>query len=90
VAALLSGRYRLSRREVRQALQDLWSVRLSLGDGLKRLKLRRVRELVAAGCATARAQRWRPEELLRVLGVGNSRGAAVSHVDSVGSRLYKG
>jgi transposase len=31
VVALLSGRYRLSRREVRQALRDLWGVRLSLG-----------------------------------------------------------
>jgi transposase len=31
VVALLSGRYRLSRREVPQALQDLWQVRLSLG-----------------------------------------------------------
>jgi transposase len=31
VIALLSGRYRLSRREVRQLLQDLWEVRLSLG-----------------------------------------------------------
>jgi transposase len=31
VIALLSGRYRLSRREVRQLLQDLWAVRLSLG-----------------------------------------------------------
>jgi transposase len=31
VVALLSGRYRLSRREVRQVLQDLWGVRLSLG-----------------------------------------------------------
>ncbi len=31
VVALLSGRYRLSRREVRQLLQDLWAVRLSLG-----------------------------------------------------------
>src|SRR5712692_5379297 len=31
VVALLSGRYRLSRREVRQLLQDLWSVRVSLG-----------------------------------------------------------
>jgi transposase len=31
VVAVLSGRYRLSRREVRQALQDLWGVRLSLG-----------------------------------------------------------
>jgi transposase len=28
---LLSGRYRLSRREVRQLLQDLWKVRVSLG-----------------------------------------------------------
>jgi transposase len=28
---LLSGRYRLSRREVRQLLQDLWEVKLSLG-----------------------------------------------------------
>jgi transposase len=31
VVAMLSGRYRLSRREVRQLLQDLWAVRLSLG-----------------------------------------------------------
>src|SRR3954447_14554516 len=31
VVALLSGRYRLSRREVRQLLQDLWAVKLSLG-----------------------------------------------------------
>ena len=31
VVALLSGRYRLSRREVRQLVEDLWAVRLSLG-----------------------------------------------------------
>jgi transposase len=31
VIALLSGRYRLSRREVRQLLHDLWQVKLSLG-----------------------------------------------------------
>ena len=31
VVALLSGQYRLSRREVQQALQDLWQVRVSLG-----------------------------------------------------------
>jgi transposase len=31
VVTLLSGRYRLSRREVRQVLQDLWQVRVSLG-----------------------------------------------------------
>jgi transposase len=31
VIALLSGRYRLSRREVRQLRQDLWAVRMSLG-----------------------------------------------------------
>src|SRR4051794_21784560 len=31
VVALLSGRYRLSRREVRQLLQDLWEVKVSLG-----------------------------------------------------------
>ena len=31
VIALLSGRYRLSRREVRQLLQELWAVRVSLG-----------------------------------------------------------
>src|SRR5947209_13321781 len=31
VVALLSGRYRLSRREVRQLLEDLWAVRVSLG-----------------------------------------------------------
>ncbi|HEY7065622.1 MAG TPA: IS66 family transposase [Chloroflexota bacterium] len=31
VIALLSSRYRLSRREVQQLLQDVWAVRLSLG-----------------------------------------------------------
>ena len=31
VIALLSGRYRLSRREVRQLLRDLWAVHVSLG-----------------------------------------------------------
>jgi len=31
VIALLSGRYRLSRREVRELLQDLWAVRVSVG-----------------------------------------------------------
>lgn len=31
VVALLTGRYRLSRREVQQMLQDLWAVRVSLG-----------------------------------------------------------
>jgi hypothetical protein len=31
VIALLSARYRLSRREVRQLLRDLWQVRVSLG-----------------------------------------------------------
>jgi transposase len=31
VIALLSGRYRLSRREVQQLVQDLWKVRMSLG-----------------------------------------------------------
>ena len=35
VVALLSGRYRLSRREVRQLLQDLWAVRVSLGAVLR-------------------------------------------------------
>jgi transposase len=35
VIALLSGRYRLSRREVRQLLQDLWEVRVSLGAVLR-------------------------------------------------------
>ena len=35
VIALLSGCYRLSRREVRQPLQDLWQVRLSLGAVLR-------------------------------------------------------
>jgi transposase len=36
VVALLSGRYRLSRREIRQLLQDLWEVRLSLGAVLRK------------------------------------------------------
>lgn len=35
--------------------------------GLRRLKLRRVRELAPELCQTARTQRWRPEELLATL-----------------------
>ena len=35
VVALLSGRYRLSRREVQQVLVDLWDVKLSLGAVLR-------------------------------------------------------
>ena len=35
--------------------------------GLRRLKLRSVRQLAAEVCQTARTQRWRPEEVLRVL-----------------------
>lgn len=35
--------------------------------GLRRLKLRRIRQLAPELCATARTQRWRPEEFLRVL-----------------------
>jgi len=31
VVAMLTGRYRLSRREVQQLLADLWDIRLSLG-----------------------------------------------------------
>lgn len=38
-----------------------------LVQGLRRLKLRRIRELAPEMCITARTQRWRPEELLRVL-----------------------
>jgi hypothetical protein len=38
-----------------------------LREGLKRLKLRRLRHLAPQLCLTARTQRWRPEELLRVL-----------------------
>jgi DNA replication protein DnaC len=38
-----------------------------LVDGLKRLKLRRMRQHAAQVCVTARTQRWRPEEVLRVL-----------------------
>ena len=39
----------------------------TLVQGLRRLKLRRVRQLAPEVCQTARTQRWRPEELLRVL-----------------------
>ena len=38
-----------------------------LVNGLRRLKLRRIRQLAPELCLTARTQRWRPEELLRVL-----------------------
>jgi len=34
---------------------------------LRRLKLRGIREVAGEVCLTARTQRWRPEELLRVL-----------------------
>jgi DNA replication protein DnaC len=35
--------------------------------GLRRLKLSRIRQLAPDVCQTARTQRWRPEEVLRVL-----------------------
>jgi len=38
-----------------------------LVQGLRRLKLRSFRQLAAEVCQTARTQRWRPEEVLRVL-----------------------
>lgn len=38
-----------------------------LVQGLRRLKLRRMRQLAPELCVTARTQRWRPEEFLRVL-----------------------
>jgi transposase len=41
VVALLSGRYRLSRREERQLLQDLWAVRVSLGAVLRQEQAQR-------------------------------------------------
>jgi DNA replication protein DnaC len=43
------------------------SLEPQLLDGLKRLKLRRMRLLAPQICLTARTQRWRPEEVLRVL-----------------------
>ena len=36
-------------------------------NGLRRLKLRRIRQLAPGFCITARTERWRPEEFLRVL-----------------------
>jgi DNA replication protein DnaC len=39
----------------------------ALVDGLRRLKLASIRRLAPEVCATARTQRWRPEEFLRVL-----------------------
>ncbi len=43
------------------------SLEPQLLEGLKRLKLRRMRLLAPQICLTARTQRWRPEEVLRVL-----------------------
>lgn len=51
----------LPQEHVEEALEP------QLLDGLKRLKLRRMRLLAPQLCLTARTQRWRPEELLRVL-----------------------
>jgi transposase len=39
VVALLSGRYRLSRREVQQLLQDLWQVRVSFGAVVRQVQV---------------------------------------------------
>lgn len=43
------------------------AIDLQLIQGLRRLKLSRIRQLAPEVCQTARTQRWRPEELLRVL-----------------------
>jgi transposase len=53
VVALLSGRYRLSRREVRQLLQDLWAVKLSLGAVVRQEQVQSV--ALAPGVEEARA-----------------------------------
>jgi transposase len=42
VVALLSGRYRLSRREVQQVLVDLWEVKLALGTVLRQERVQSV------------------------------------------------
>jgi DNA replication protein DnaC len=49
------------------AVEQVQQLDPELLDGLKRLKLRRMRHLAPQLCLTARTQRWRPEKLLRVL-----------------------
>jgi transposase len=72
VIALLSGRYRLSRRELRLLLQDLWQVRVSLGAVVGQEQTQSaalapvVEEARAAACWTAAVNMdetgWRQEQ----------------------------
>src|SRR5262249_6445771 len=54
---------------------------------LRRLKLRRIREVAGEVCLTARTQRWRPEELLRVLVAEECKAGGGRRVGLLSARL---
>jgi transposase len=92
VIALLSGRYRLSRREVRQLLQDLWSIRLSLGAVVRQEQAQSaalapvVEEAQAAiqqaGVVNMDETGWRQERKRAWLWTVVAAGLTVFHIDS--------
>jgi transposase len=92
VIALLSGRYRLSRREVRLLLQDLWAVRVSLGAVVRQEQaqsgaLAPVVEEVQAAVQQAAVVNmdetgWRQERKRAWLWTVVAAGLTVFHIDS--------
>jgi transposase len=92
VIALLSGRYRLSRREVRQLLQDLWQVRVSLGAVVRQEQAQSAALAPVVEEARAAVQQadvvnldetgWRQERQRAWLWTVVAAGLTVFHIDS--------
>ena len=92
VIALLSGRYRLSRREVRQLLQDLWQVRVSLGAVVRQEQAQSAALAPVVEEARAAVQQadvvnldetgWRQERKRAWLWTAVAAGLTVFHIDS--------
>jgi transposase len=92
VIALLSGRYRLSRREVRQLLQDLWQVRVSLGAVVRQEQAQSAALAPVVEEARAAVQQadvvnldetgWRQERKRAWLWTVVAAGLTVFHIDS--------
>jgi transposase len=92
VVALLSGRYRLSRREVRELLQDLWQVQVSLGAVVRQEQAQSAALAPVVEAARAAVQQadvvnmdetgWRQELKRAWLWTVVAAGLTVFHIDS--------
>src|SRR5207248_6471509 len=94
--AFLSGRYRLSRREVRQLLHDLWAVQVSLGAVVRQEQAQSVALAPAVEAARAAIQQvavvnmdetgWRQEQRRAWLWTVVTAGLTVFQIDCHRSR----